>query len=477
MSSILFYLSVQGNTAVSPLLEWRYTNSEQCPNVTGGCILYPLKRLQQKDSELGVDFSVDIYVYNKAGHFLKLRTDPFKIPSRYPPGQGIVLDIDPSKISSSLDINAHFVENKVCARWKGFRHHENVSLHIGVGNDNTHDNILPFKTVDGTETFTCISSEKLGYGVRYFVIIRASCTGGTTISSSDGVLILDKKTLLKHSDIRVGAKQATIELNRHLIDSFNAELCFKTHGRIGINYQLSIKSNTSPIRLQSNDSLARVSSILLNSSTEKTFDITPYDEQPCFILNGSDVNKVNVSFTERPRQGYVTTRNVLPVSVRKSSNISHMLPKWALFEYSCNTTYKTSQSCAHKLVEYQSKNADFCYKFTDINLNETKTYTVGVQLCTPFSCSEFIFSNTFSFEHAITPGFFTVFEMLHENNNSASINISWKGFVAKSGISLYQWVFSKDDNAKQVVGSWKTIVYKGQVKLSVSSYSNKISLN
>lgn len=453
---------------MSPLLEWRYTDSEQCPNVTGGCISYPLERLQQKDTELGVDFSVDIYIYNKAGHFAKLRTDPFKIPSRYPPGQGIVLDIDPSTISSSTDINAHFVENKVCVRWKGFRHHENVSLRIGVGNDNTHDNILPFKPVDDTETFTCLSSEKLVYGVRYFVIIRASCTGGSTISSSDGVLIIDKKTLLKQSDVKVGPKKATVELDSEPIDSFKVRLCFKTHGRIGANYKVSVKGDTSPIWLQSNNSLVRVSSIFLNNSTEKAFDIIPYVEQPCFILNGSDVNKVNVSFTEMPQQGYVTARNVLPVSLRKNINITHMLPKWALFEYSCNTTNKTSQSCAHKLVEYQSKNADFYYKFTDINLNEAKNYTVGVQLCTPFSCSEFIFSNTFSFEHAITPGYFTVFDMLLENNNSASVNISWKGFEAKSGISLYQWVFSKDDNAEQVVGSWTTITYKGQIKLSVS---------
>jgi len=87
--------SVTGNSAVTPLTEWREEDSSQCPGHDGPCIKYGLSKLQEYDTEAGYQFYVALYVHNRAGHVLEVKTALFRIPSNYPPGNAILFDVDP----------------------------------------------------------------------------------------------------------------------------------------------------------------------------------------------------------------------------------------------------------------------------------------------------------------------------------------------------------------------------------------------
>ncbi|XP_053405466.1 uncharacterized protein LOC128558962 [Mercenaria mercenaria] len=462
----IFFQFVQGSKKVSPLLEWRNDASEDCKSLPSDCISYPLRRLQKKDTELGLDFAVDVFIYNRAGHFTKLQTDPFKIPSRYPPGDGVVHDIDPAKTSSKIDINVHFTEKKLCVRWTGFRHHENVSLDIGVGTNVAKDNILAFEHVRPDRPLYCLTSEKFMYGVRYFMSVRASCSGGTTVSSSNGVLIVENKTLIRKSDIKLGHRSVSIVKHIRFLNSSFAEVCSETHLEIGSLYLMTVETNSDELTMNSSEAIVKPDTMQLSYRDMKTYVITPYVDQPCFEIYGINVTNTRISIIEKHRQGYVTTKNSLSVYIEKNSNITLLLPKWELLEHKCVTH---DASCTQLIAK--SDIVEFYYTFQNIRLAENKTYSVGVKLCTPVSCSEIIQSDKFVFENSITIDSAVKAGIIMDGNGKDMIvNIALTPFVAPSGIVLYQWVLSKDADGNHETDQWKIIQNKEQANMSMTEF-------
>ncbi|KAH3802479.1 hypothetical protein DPMN_156157 [Dreissena polymorpha] len=187
----------------SPLLEWRLESSSPCPPYTGGCFKYPLYRLQNQDTGDGLLFYINIHIYNNAGHFTSIRTETFPLPSRFPPGHGYVFDLDPDMVNSSTYIDVHFTEHTMCARWMGFKHHENISLEVGIGLYRTIADVVPFHSTLEVRKI-CLNSSSIVNGKVYFFIVKASCSGGTTVSASNGVQIFDEHYLKNNLDIKIG---------------------------------------------------------------------------------------------------------------------------------------------------------------------------------------------------------------------------------------------------------------------------------
>ena len=178
-------------------MEWRQHVLNKCPTFTGGCFKYSLPVLQKQDTDLGLMFYVTMHVYNIAGHFITVQSKEFTLPSAYPPGHAIVKDIDPQdgfdnnvSIHHTIDVDAQFTNNTICIKWAGFWHHEDLTFEIGVGSLPGLDDLYSFIPINRTSV-QCITSPNIPNGKRIFVSIQATSSGGSTISSSDGVIIYD----------------------------------------------------------------------------------------------------------------------------------------------------------------------------------------------------------------------------------------------------------------------------------------------
>ncbi|XP_067660107.1 uncharacterized protein, partial [Haliotis asinina] len=185
------YRAVMDEDYVTPILQTPSGQSEMCKaEGHAGCIQYPMVVLQRQDSELGKRCFFELYVYNSAGHFTTVRTQPIRLPSLFPPGPALVVDIDPSDVNSLTDVDFH-QQYSACAHWSGFQHHRNVTFEIGIGSAAGMDDIATFTGVLGMDINTaCVNSSSLSTFVRYFTSVRAKCSGGETVSSSDGFMIV-----------------------------------------------------------------------------------------------------------------------------------------------------------------------------------------------------------------------------------------------------------------------------------------------
>ncbi|XP_041349360.1 LOW QUALITY PROTEIN: uncharacterized protein LOC121368688 [Gigantopelta aegis] len=154
-----------------------------------GCVQYPLNTLQKHDSEQSLPFFFELYIYNTAGHFTLVNTETFRLPSRFPPGNATVFDINPLHQETQADIDFHNASQQACVYWTGFYHHHNVTFYVGIGQQPNFDDVLTFVKVQ--QTPVCFKSSALNSNKKYFMSVKAECSGGTTVSSSDGFMIIN----------------------------------------------------------------------------------------------------------------------------------------------------------------------------------------------------------------------------------------------------------------------------------------------
>jgi hypothetical protein len=213
------------------------------------CIRYPIHRLQKYDSPLGGLFFAQLHVYNYAGHYCSVKSVPIGLPSLLPPASGIVLDIYPDVLPPYRDTDVIFNSTKFCFMWKGFHHHDDVHLQIGLGNGKTLDNVVQFHSIAAKEqTLICEQLVNVIQNEKYFVTIKASCSGGTTSVSSDGFTILNAtgiSSALKVFHGTIGDSTNEIKINeiRTKMDNFR-ELYLSNHLIPGTVYSLKIFSNS-----------------------------------------------------------------------------------------------------------------------------------------------------------------------------------------------------------------------------------------
>ena len=158
-------------------------------NGFAGCIQYPLHHLQKHDSENSLHFFFELYIYNTAGHFTMVKTKTFTLPSRFPPGNATVFDLNPDNQEIQTDVDFHAASQQACVYWNGFYHHRNVTLYVGIGHKPHLDDVVQFAKVE--QNPVCINSSALRSNKKYFTSVKAECSGGTTVSSSDGFVIIN----------------------------------------------------------------------------------------------------------------------------------------------------------------------------------------------------------------------------------------------------------------------------------------------
>ena len=188
MCFIFICFSGVGDSYLTPVLQTPERILQRCEtNGFAGCIHYPVNALQIH--EKGLHFYFELYIYNTAGHFTVVKTETFKLPSRFPPGKAIVFDLNPLEKEIQTDVDFHGAIQQACVYWDGFYHHHNVTFYVGIGHKPNRDDVVQFAKVDKNPV--CINSTALISNKKYFTSVKAESSGGNTISSSDGFMIID----------------------------------------------------------------------------------------------------------------------------------------------------------------------------------------------------------------------------------------------------------------------------------------------
>ncbi|XP_061196785.1 uncharacterized protein LOC133205060 [Saccostrea echinata] len=175
---------------VTPLIQYYHTHNlkDDCPfsNVVG-CTRYPLRKIRYNEQDK--DLFVELNIYNRVGLSARKRSKRFSLPSKVPPGDGMVIDVDPDADSYESDIDYQINNSSICLSWKGFAHHQNVSIYAGLGSTPNSTDVISFISVAAYRY--CFRNISLTPNTRYYSVIRASCTGGSSYAVSDGVTLVN----------------------------------------------------------------------------------------------------------------------------------------------------------------------------------------------------------------------------------------------------------------------------------------------
>jgi len=442
-------VSAHGAVTVSPLLEWRLESSTRCPEYSGGCFKYPLRRLQRQDNDNQLQFHVNMHVYNKAGHLLSLSTDHFSVPSRYPPAKPKVFDLDPEFLDvTNYDVDIHFQGSMLCASWTHSSDHEQVSIEIGVGLQNDSDDTVPFKTVNETMPY-CVISDAIQTNKMYFLILRISSSGGATLSSSDGITVADEDKLRKDFIIRTGQECSS---NIHDTLLWNgAEVWQPKPLLVGQRYILYV--NDSNIEVESNGTLIEragehfiiipfQSIIVLNFISNTTNDTHMYHE-------------IKVNIYECPKESVFSNVDVIPIrwSFKEWSN-SSLFVYMVGIEMVLNNTRKLVSPflpVVHKME-------------TTVDMSTIpKTYgafVATVKICSFTTCLQQVDSKPFVFE---SEGYkLLIRDVLSESIKGPlscfALSARWNVIHNNMSVLFHQYSITRYTNGSDKIIPWRTLI-------------------
>ena len=407
-----------------------------------------------------------LHIYNNAGHSLTVKTPDFVIPSTYPPGNARVMDLDPADIHNAntsrmryTDIHEHLSPNEVCASWTGFKHHENVTLEFGVGSSMGTGDLYSFSVITDSE-YHCVTSGKLPNDKQLFVSIRASSTGGTTISSSDGVIIFNKDSVLK--DLRVKAGPACMELTP----------LFQSNGTITErNYRLSVGGNymlevfgTNISDILNNFRKLDVHIKQVNTDGNQThISFQPVVEgiilQSLFNTSQGDIYYIALYDCDENLSAILEGEPLTAHWNRYSQEFEY---EAAVIQYVCSNF--SDLACTKYLTPFESTVVN-TVNFSSIHIKPGETYFVGVRPCLNSRCLDTLLSTGIRVEPKLTELELTISEAttLTVDPNCVNITIAFD-LLKDINISFYQWSLAmKIGNSKSMstIGQWRKILPDG----------------
>ena len=242
---------------MTPFLTLPESSLAQCrkDNITG-CARYPIKALYAHDTEDGRSFFFQLHVTNAAGHVTTVNTSSTRLPAHYPPSHAVVMDVlrtavtddaavtatspvttpatsresppdltteESSSTSSpamsspaspalgstetvaavslaaqfSEDVDVVIQREELCVAWSGFYHQEEVNIEVGVGTVPDLDDVIDFQPVKN-ESHICLNVTSVPVYTKLFSVAKATSSGGTTVFSSDGFVLIPKADAENH---------------------------------------------------------------------------------------------------------------------------------------------------------------------------------------------------------------------------------------------------------------------------------------
>ena len=196
----------------------------------------------------GDPFFVQLHVYNYAGHFCSLKSAEFRIPSLFPPRQGIVMDINQDTIKPPYyDTDVIFHSKTFCFAWNGFGHHEIITFQAGLGTKKQGDDIIQFHNINNDSGFLCENGHNISYNQKYFVTIKVSCSGGTIMVSSDGFTLLNSTAVASSLEVLHGDvcdEVNTIRISTTKLNSQSIKVKVNEMIHPGETFTLVLKTDT-----------------------------------------------------------------------------------------------------------------------------------------------------------------------------------------------------------------------------------------
>ena len=474
--------SGSGDRFYTPMLQ--VPPGQRCPRQEMfGCVHYPLHKLQRQDEEKGLSFYFELNVYNMAEHFTTVRSDTFTLPSRFVPGHGSVVDIDPSTYSTITlakenvlmdnvhDIKVHFVANILCAAWSGFYHHQNVTFQVGIGTTDTTDNVIPFVSISTDNNSHCFNSSKLLKGIQYFFLVKATCSAGSITVSSNGVTILDKSQAVNDINLYVGStcEYALSELLGANPNITSDKVVFNSSRRLDIGhvYTLEIVPGLGrDIDIWSDDVIWLEDTRHTGAYIRREFrTITDY---PTFVVLQNRKRSLNNS----------TTVNILNCGQRilAHSSAQTLSAFWtiqppvrelvdslyvSLIRNFCKETNssKSSKDWSTEITRERWTPTDHNVTFSHLSLIDKTYYSVEIQACFGKSCLPSACSRPVLVQYLPPSVSITEASILSIGDDCLDLNIKWKPSDCLSHgnttpAAIYQWTVTLGDNAESPLTPW-----------------------
>ncbi|XP_046569939.1 uncharacterized protein LOC124278266 [Haliotis rubra] len=451
---------------VTPILQTPKHITKAC-QIQGhaGCIRYPLKRLQEMDSELNKPFLFELYVYNSAGHFALVTTEGITVPSKFPPGHGLVYDIDPMDVDGKDDVDFHSTL-KSCVKWNGFLHHRDVQFEVALGSAVNGSDISPFRSVNGTSA--CVTSSSIKPRVKYYATVRATCSGGSSYASSDGFIIIDQPNddqfvLEVYDGVACGdhssgtsrlIPETDTTSDSNITRSYKPSASLHIGQRYILEYQHPLKGNIS------SDEVLLMAHIHADEKTQGivTYQFVPLTHFPRFYINSADdianstirMCTVDIDYT---------------LSKNKVSSYWKYAGPWKVLTTHFEAALKERMHCTNSTQCYKTLSTMFVNRDTDYAdftngvLEQNKVYQVFVRpcfdtVCLPWKISDGVkvvpgqprVTTTSSFTNRSAPSCHSV--TLHVDS------VKCEEEPQDSESIIYQWTAT--DKHNNPLTSWKT---------------------
>ncbi|XP_052789886.1 uncharacterized protein LOC128224179 [Mya arenaria] len=452
IDQIYFQIAYNG-TATTPFLEWRLDTSSPCPSYSGGCFRYPLRSLQLQDTDNNLEFYINMHVYNNAGHYLSVTSQPFQLSSRYPPGQTVISDIDPSVKNSNMDVDAHFTKEVLCASWQGFLHQDKLALEVGVGLSNATDDVLNFQLISNSNSY-CIHSIDIRPHIKYVFLLRSYGTGGVSVSFSDGIMVLDKDEITHSLSVSIG-----YDCTSQIANTYHFTLA-NNSARVTINKPLHVGQRyiiNTPYKavVTSDDGI-------VSADGNETF-IRPFVNRPALVIeveNQTIERDVLVFYlTLCPVQNVLPQAKQLVVSWKFLPEHLASLYKNVELAYNVGVSERDSILGEQKtfIVPFQPQINSSYAILKELNLISSQKYIAEVQVCLKLECVKPVQSNEFSFERLLNPVLRINEASLLLGGTCVQVKLHWSVEDNDIVTAFYQWTLAHDAEGRRTLFTWKSI--------------------
>lgn len=433
----------------------QHYGSKHCiqPNVVD-CIVFPSNRLHRSKTEVSLDYFAELIVTNKAGHMTTKRTHPFQIQSKIAPSRGVVIDVNENS-DEFTDLDFVLYPSKLCVQWKGFEHHKNITFEVGVGTKEGISDAIRFNPVTDLHRI-CFNGTELKPFVKYYSNVKARCTGGETIVSSDGFTIIDEKLFLSNFKVQDGKgcpSQKPIPIYYYLgRNKTNYEVQITDTVEIGKIYSLVVYSKFVTINSPN--------AMLLTTNTGDTFTTYTFVAKSQLLHFATNTDKAfNASFYQC---------NIDEQVLQQTDEIS---VHWTLQQDNLTKPTRFQVQVRNELnsnvmtMQATPGSATFA-SFQNVHLVDNMTYHFEVYPCYGQFCLNYTTSNGFVCEKD------TLLIYLEEANlvfsgTRATLNVIWKAMSRDSGHGhiFGFWALCMDESGRDIFFNWTEIRNTNKVRI------------
>ena len=356
------------------------------------------------------------------------------------------MDVDPSNPEDSSDVDFVILSKTICGSWHGFWHHMNVTYEVAVGTKPGMDDVINFRSVNSSHN-VCISISGLSGFIKYYFVVRASCSGGSTVTSSDGCVLIDENAMRQHLHVYDGKKCPDTE--QFLIQSTNKFVLPNTLVPEVI-YTIKLNCNAS-FKVESLDVIWLRNDVFIPSKSKPVFTLTStlYNESnSCFMTVSDCYEKMDFTNTKTEVTAYWT------VSSEATRHITSF--RVGLFDVIDNDTVAPEVDIGILMN----------FTFTGINLFDGHTYRTFIRPCFGDICTKHIQSDGITVESEPSANPITL--KMNITSNLADVSLEFATFTCSgSGRAKGYDIAVFDKDAMKPFSSWSVLRFKDNALVKV----------